>query len=55
MPLFPYLPMIVWMGVIQIALGLTNDHDAQSADDPANLTMKRGTVVPLRMPFKPAA
>ena len=55
MPLFPYLPMIIWMGVIQVALGVTHDDDAQSADDPANLTMNRGTVVALRMPFKPAA
>jgi hypothetical protein len=55
MPLLPYLPVIVWMGVVQVALGMTHDHDHQSADDPDNLTMKRGAVVPLRMPFKPAA
>jgi hypothetical protein len=45
MTLFPYLPVIVWMGMIQVMLGATHDHDAQSVDDPANLTTKRGTIV----------
>ena len=55
MPLFPYLPVIVWMGIIQVALGVTHEHDAQSADDPANLTIKSGTIIPLRTPIAPAA
>jgi hypothetical protein len=24
MPLFPYLPVIVWMGMIQVVLGVTH-------------------------------
>jgi hypothetical protein len=43
MPLFPYLPVIVWMGMIQVVLGATHDHDAQS---PANLMMNPGNIVP---------
>ena len=38
MPLFPYLPMIVWMGVIQVMLGARSDPDVQSVDDSGNLT-----------------
>src|SRR4030095_14835082 len=29
MPLFPYLPVIVWMGMIKVMLGATLDNDAQ--------------------------
>jgi hypothetical protein len=46
MTLFPYLPVIVWMGMIQVLLGATHDHDAQSVDDPTNLTANGGTIVP---------
>src|SRR5262249_43976210 len=37
MPLFPYLPVIVWMGMIKVMLGATHDHDAQSMTDPTDL------------------
>jgi len=53
MPLFPYLPLIVWIGVIQVLLGATHTHDVQS--DTVDLTMKRGMIVPFRTPFAPAA
>jgi len=45
MPLFPYLPVIVWMGIIKVILGATLDHDAQSID-PANLTMNTASIIP---------
>ena len=51
MPLFPYLPVIVWMGMIQVMVGATHDHNAQSADDPANLTMNRGSIRPFPTPL----
>jgi hypothetical protein len=34
MPLFPYLPVIVWMGMIQVVLGATGD-----ITDASELTM----------------
>jgi hypothetical protein len=49
MPLFPYLPLIVWIGVIQVVLGATHTHDVQSD------TVDRGMIVPFRTPFAPAA
>jgi hypothetical protein len=51
MPLFPYLPVIVWMGMIQVVLGATHKHDAQSGNDPANVTMSRGSIVPFPTAF----
>jgi hypothetical protein len=48
MPLFPYLPVIIWMGMIQVLLGATH---AQSIDDPADLTTNRGNIVPFPASF----
>jgi hypothetical protein len=45
MPLFPYLPVIVWMGIIKVMLGATLDHDAQSID-PTDLTMNTASIIP---------
>lgn len=50
MPLFPYLPVIVWMGMVQAMLGATPDRDAQSVDDPANLMMNDGSIIAFPMP-----
>lgn len=55
MPLFPYLPVIVWMGMIQVVLGVTHDHDAQSVDEPANLMINRGSIIPFPRPLAVAA
>jgi hypothetical protein len=55
MPLFPYLPVIVWMGMIQVVLGATHDHSAQSVDDPTNWTKKRASVIPFPTSFAVAA
>jgi hypothetical protein len=51
MPLFPYLLVIVWMGMVQVMLGATPDRDAQSVNDPANVTMSRGSIVPFPTTF----
>jgi hypothetical protein len=55
MPLFPYLPVIVWMGMIQAVMGVTHDHDAQSVDEPANLMINRGSIIPFPRPLAAAA
>jgi hypothetical protein len=46
MPLFPYLPMIVWMGMIQVVLGATADKT-----DASELTMNRGSIIPFPTPL----
>jgi hypothetical protein len=46
MPLFPYFPLIVWMGMIQVALGATTD-----ITDASDLTMNRRSITPFRTPF----
>ena len=50
MPLFPYLLIIVWMGMIKVMLGATDDHDAQSMADPTDVTMHRASIIPFRAP-----
>ena len=46
MPLFPYLPVIVWMGMIQVVLGATGD-----ITDASELTMNRGSIIPFPTPL----
>jgi len=46
MPLFPYLPMIVWMGMIQVMLGAAGD-----VTDASELTMNRGSIIPFPKPL----
>lgn len=49
MPLFPYLPVIVWMGMIEVALDATHDlderNDAHRKPDPTNLTMNPASII----------
>ena len=52
MPIFPYLPVIVWMGIIKVALGATRDLDAQRITDPANPTMNRASIIPFPPPLR---
>ena len=52
MPIFPYLPVIVWMGIIKIALGATPDLDAQRTTDPANAAMNRASIIPFPTLFR---
>src|SRR5262249_25510289 len=42
----PYLPVIVWIGVIKVMLDATLDHDAQSMTDPTDLTMSSASIIP---------
>ena len=44
MPLFPYLPVIVWMGLIKVMLGATLDHNARMTD-PTDLTMDTASII----------
>jgi hypothetical protein len=53
MPLFPYLPVIVWMGMINIVLSATSD-ETQSGNDPANWTNKGASVLPFPRPVTAA-
>jgi len=54
-PLFPYFPVIVWMGMIRVVLNATHDNDARSTIDPTNLTTTRASVVPFPLPVAVAA
>jgi hypothetical protein len=49
MPLFPYLSIIIWMGMIKVMLGATDD-DAQSMADPTDVTMNRASVIAFPAP-----
>ena len=51
MPIFPYLPVIVWMGIIKIALGNAR-LDAQRTTDPANAAMNRASIIPFPTLFR---
>jgi len=44
MPLFPYLSIIVWMSLIKVMLGATDD-DAQSMADPTDVMMNRASII----------
>jgi len=55
MPLFFYLPAIIWMGMIAVVLDATRDdlderNDAQRIFDPVDLTMD-GSVIRFRLPL----
>ncbi len=53
MPLFFYLPAIVWMGLIAVVLDATKldeRNDAQRIPDPADLTMN-GSVIRFCLPL----
>jgi len=54
MPLLPYFPVIVWMGMIRVVLNATHDNDAPIID-PTNLTTSRANVVPFPLPLGVAA
>jgi len=51
MPLLPYLPVIVWMGMIQVVLDAAHAQNGQSIDDPENLTAHRGRIIPFPTPL----
>jgi hypothetical protein len=49
MPLFPYLSIIIWMGMIKVMLGATDD-DAKSMTDPTDVTMNRASIIAFPAP-----
>ena len=49
MPLFPFLSIIVWMGMTKVMLGATDD-DAQSMADATDVTVKRVRIIPFPAP-----
>ena len=55
MPLFPYFPVIVWMGMINVVLDATHDNDAPRVIDPGNLTTNHASVVPFPAPVRLSA
>ncbi len=55
MPLFFYLPAIIWMGMIAAALDARRDdlderNDAQRISDPVDLTVMDESVIRFRLP-----
>lgn len=55
MPLFFYLPAIIWMGMIAVVLDARRDdlderNDAQRTSDPVDLTMD-ASVIRFRLPL----
>ena len=50
MPLFPYFPAIVWMGMIKVMLDATHGNDPPHIIDPTILTTTRANIVPFLTP-----
>jgi hypothetical protein len=51
MPLFFYLPLIVWSGMVEIMLDTTHDPDGQNDQrDPANPMMDTASIIRFPMP-----
>jgi hypothetical protein len=46
MPLFPYFPVIVWVGMIKVMLDVTHDDAAQRINDLTGLTSNSASIVP---------
>jgi hypothetical protein len=56
MPLFFYLPAIIWMGMIAAVLDARRDdlderNDAQRISDPVDLTVMDESVIRFRLPL----
>ena len=51
MPLFPYLPVIVWMGMVKVVLEAAHDFNAQPITDPTNPTMNSVSIIPFPTPL----
>ena len=54
MPLFPYFPVIVWMGMIKVMLDVTHDDDAPPINDSINLMTNSASIVPFPTSLAPA-
>lgn len=51
MPLFPYLPAIVWVGMIKVMLDMTHDDDALGINDSTGLSANSASIVPFPTPL----
>jgi hypothetical protein len=51
MPLFPYFPVIVWVGMIKIMLGMAHDDDALGINDSTGLSANSASIVPFPTPL----
>jgi len=46
MPLFPYFPIIVWVGMIKVMLDMTHDDVALGTNDSTGLPANSASIVP---------
>jgi hypothetical protein len=51
MPLFPYFPVIVWVGMIKIMLDMAHDDDALGINDSTGLSANSASIVPFPTPL----
>jgi hypothetical protein len=51
MPLFPYFPVIVWVGMIKVMLDVTHDDDVLRINDSTGLTANSASIVPFPTPL----
>ena len=51
MPLFPYFPVIVWVGMIKVMLDMTHDDDALGINDSTGLSANSTSIVPFPTPL----
>ena len=45
MPLLPWLPVIVWMGMINVALDVRDDEPIADVPDPDDLVTSRENII----------
>ena len=45
MPLFPYFPVIVWVGMIKVMLDMTDDDDALGINDSTGPSANSASIV----------
>ena len=51
MPLFPYLPAIVWVGMIKVMLDMTHDDDALGINVSTGLSANSASIVSFHTPL----
>jgi hypothetical protein len=53
MPLFPYFPVIVWVGMIKVMLDAKHDDDAAPINDGTDLITNCASIIPFPAPLAP--
>jgi len=51
MPLFPYFPVIVWVGMIKVMLDVAHGDDALPISESTDLTANSASIVPFPTPL----